>query len=227
MPGQYHRSTPMPKACKVKTLSSMVKALKKVDQFDLTHIEKLRKNVYYTRYPYNGLDEEFHPLYTNPENFSCLSEKVATNLSEKVSHSLDELLMMFPAYAAEQERLRVRQSEHVSIENLDSIIFPYIYKQYGGSDSEYTLNKNRSGWVAAIGGLFRNNPNRSIEWYESLYTHLRKPENSKLIFDANESISISMHISSWSFWVVLTTTFQGEELTSGNCSYRDSIHNRV
>jgi len=216
-----------PKASKPKTLSSAIKALKETNQFTLSHIEKLRNNVYYTKFPYNGLDTDFHPLFNNPENYSYLSEKVATRMSETVSHTLDEMLMQFPEYVAEQKRLKVRINEQEAIENLDSHLFPYVNTQYGGSDAEYTLNKNRSGWVAAIGGLFRNNPNRSIEWYESLYTHLRNPENFKLTFDANESISISMHVSSWSFWVVLTTTFQGEELSSGKCSYRDSIHNRV
>ena len=87
-----HRSS-MPKVCKAKTLSSAIKAFKEADQFTLSHIQKLRNEAYYMSC--NNLNKGFYPLFNNPENFYCLSRKVATNLIEKVICTLNEMLMMF------------------------------------------------------------------------------------------------------------------------------------
>lgn len=228
MPSNYKSSYRAPSKPTAKALSRLRKELKENGDYTLTHIQKLVEEAYWITNYYNGLDKECYILLNKPENYVNLTEKTVDPLYEKVTDNLHTLLNEFPEYVEEQDRIQTRDSYLEDIKNLSGLHFPYEYSQYGGSDREYTRNRNITGWEAAIEGIFKKNLKRKSEWYQDLYTHLKSEnKNYALDFDASEHISISMHVSSWSYWVTLKTTFKGEMIESGNCSYRDSEHNRL
>jgi len=219
-----------PKKATAKAVSRLRKDLMESNRFTLSEVKTLMEDAHCIQYHYNGINDSMKILLNNPDGFEYHTEKTAKTaktLYEKVYANIHTLINEFPEYVAEQNRIRTRDSYLEDIQNMASLHFPYEYSQYDRLDREYTRDKNIAGWESAIAGIFKKNMDRPSEWYEQLYTHLKDSNNFTLKFDAEESISISMHVSSWSYWVVLTTNFQGEELNSGNCSYRESEHNRL
>ena len=216
-----------PTKTSAKAKSSMMKALKAQDSFTLTHIKELIKDAYNLNYPYCGMPDDYKDLVNKPENFDMMSDKAAHTLAAKVEDILSELLLTFPEYTEEESRKKYRDESRKDCVNLSSTHYQYNHARYQFDSNEYEVDKNKKGFEACVNKIFYKYDDRSKEWYDNLYTHLRDSNNFTLELDAEESISISMHISSWSYWSVLKTSLNGEEISSGNCSYKDSEHNRL
>lgn len=219
----YHQPT----KTTAKAKSHILKYLKANDLHTLTAINELLNNGVYYMSKWNGSPDEVLPLLNKPDNLEYHTEKTFNTLTDTLTKRLEEIRDVMPEHIKETDRINTRQSYKEDIRDLQYTHFEHNNAQYAYNSNSYEVNKNRDGWEECIDGIFKKNMDRPSEWYEDLYTHLKEKENFTLTFDAEEYISISSHISSWSYWSVLKTKFKEEDITSGNCSYRASEHNRV